>query len=710
MLIRRTLALLIASIAPMLAFAEPDSSANARDIVVADAAAPSQQTVVVVGHYNNLIGTTEAASAGVVEGELLQDRPLLRPGEVLETIPGMVVTQHSGDGKANQYFLRGYNLDHGTDFATSVDGVPVNMPTNAHGQGYSDLNFLIPELVDEIDYRKGTYFAQNGDFSAAGSADISYVNSLDHPISSTTLGSFGYEREVFAGSASLDSLAPITGTSPTLLGALELMHDDGPWTVPEQLHKVNGLLRLCDGNRALGWSIDANFYEAAWHSTDQVPLALIDSGQLSRFSALDPTDGGDSGRDIVSAELHMHDANGYTKLSAFVEHYRLQLWSDFTFYELRPAAGDQFEQLEHRNILGAQLVHGWNHDLFGHDSVTEVGAQTRHDDIHVGLLDTTDRIPFATVSDNVVGETETAVYVQNSTAWAHWFHSLIGLRATDIEMDMDALNIPQNSGDAAGHKLLPKMALVFGPWDKTELFVDAGRGFHSNDARGVIDRIDPTTLTPASPVPALAGATGSELGLRTNIVPGLQSSLALWRLDSDSELVYNQDSDIGSTTANGASKRTGVEWNNSLGIGDYFLMDANLAWTHARYTDMNANGQIGDLIPNAVGKVASFGVTLNHYGPWSGELDTRYIGSYPLSQDGTLVAPSAIVTNLRVTRNITPAVDLTMDVLNLFNREYYDIAYEQDYRVTPTSPIVPTGITVHPGEPREARLTLKIRF
>lgn len=669
----------------------------------------AEQTVTVQAqHYNNAVGSSDAASEGVVLGELLQDRPLLRPGEVLETIPGMVVTQHSGDGKANQYFLRGYNLDHGTDFASSIDGVPINMPTSAHGQGYSDLNFLIPELVDHIDYRKGTYFAQNGDFSSAGSADIQYRHNLDHNFLDLTTGFDDYKRAVLAGSTPIGNEK--NAGQPVVLGGLELLEENGPWNPPERVRKLNFLGRLSDGTRASGWSVDTVIYDAHWHAIDQVPLALIESGQLARYSALDPTDGGNTGRLILRGEWHDRDTNGYTDISAYVEHYRLQLWSNFTFYELRPATGDQFEQREDRNIVGTKAARGWNHDLSGVPSTTEIGIQLRHDQIHVGLLDTESRVPFTTVSDDLVGETEVGIYVQNSTDWSNWFRSVLGLRADQINMKLNSLNIPENSGSASGSKVLPKVALVFGPWAKTEFFLDAGKGFHSNDARGVIDKIDPTTGTVAAPVPVLAGSVGKEIGLRTEAIPGLQSSVALWSLNSDSELVYNQDSDLGSTSPNGASKRDGLEWNNHLVFNSWLLFDVDLAWTHARYAQMNANGTSGDYIPNAVSRVGSLGFTVTHFGPWSGGLNTRYIGPYPLSQDGTLAAPSAIVTNLRIQRVLTPKLTISFNVLNIFNRNYYDIAYEQDYRISPEAPVVSNGITVHPGEPRELRVNLKYLF
>jgi outer membrane receptor protein involved in Fe transport len=695
----------VAQQAPSAA-ASAASAAVPSTTIVADA--QPLAPVSITGHYDNQVGTSDAASQGVVRGERLTDLPLLRPGEVLETIPGMVVTQHSGDGKANQYFLRGYNLDHGTDFASFIDGVPVNMPTHAHGQGYTDLNYLIPELVNVIEYRKGPYFAEDGDFSSAGSARIKYLDSLDRGFASLTVGDFDYRRLLVAGSPVLLGMNNPAG--PRLLGGLELLQNDGPWTTPEGLRKLNGLLRLSDGGRSNGWSVDANYYQAHWTSTDQVPLELIESGQLGRFSALDPTDGGNSGRAIIAGEWHQHDDAGYTNASVYFEHYRLTLWSNFTFFELRPATGDQFEQEEHRNIVGGQLIHGWQHTLFGNESTTEVGLQVRHDGIRVGLHNSEARVAFQTVSDDSVSETSFGLYAQNTTRWTPWFRSLLGVRADRVAMDMTSYAVPANSGDASGAKISPKASLIFSPWEKTELFLDAGKGFHSNDARGVIGKIDSTTGLPSTPVPALASSFGEEVGLRTDLIPGLQASMAFWKLNSDSEIVYAADSAIGSTEPNGASKRYGFEWNNHAVIFPWLLVDADFAWTHARYTHDNDNGEMGNYIANAVSKVASLGITVHQLGPWSAGIVTRYIGAYPLSQDGSLVGPSAVVTNLLVRRDFGPHTTLTLGALNVFDRQYYDIAYEQDYRVSATSPVVPNGVSVHPGEPREFRVTLAYKF
>ncbi len=695
------------AVAPLTTFGQelpPPDTTPASSTLASRATAKSLAPVQVEGHYDNGVGTSNAASQGVILGSLLQDIPILRPGEVLEAIPGLVVTQHSGEGKANQYFLRGYNLDHGTDFSSSVDGVPVNMPTNGHGQGYSDINFLIPELVDRIDYRKGPYFAQNGDFSSAGSADVIYRDKLPDTLLNLSIGSQGYKRGLFASSF------PLLGNGragPTLLTAFEAMQEDGPYRHPDNMHKFNGLLRLSDGDAQNGWSVDGLGYVAHWNSTDQVPLSLIQSGALCRFCALDPTDGGRTAREILSGEWHARDADGYLRASAYAEHYRLQLSSNFTFFEFNPARGDQFTQRDSRNILGTKIAKGWNQTLFGHDSSTEVGLQVRHDQIHVSLYDSQARVPYYTQSSNLVGETEAGLYIENSTGWNSWFRSLVGARADAIHFDLTSNTFAPNSGAASDNRLSPKLALIFGPWAKTEFFLNAGKGFHSNDARGVVDRFEAGGVA-ATRAPALVASFGKEIGARTEIIPGLQSSLALWSLNSASELVYSADA--GGTSINGASKRYGVEWNNHMIINQWLLFDADLAWTHARYANKNDNGAMGDQIPNAVSKVVSVGFTVQHVGPWSADIKALYIGGYPLSQDGALRAHSSFVTNLRVKRELTHRASLSLDLLNVFDRKYFEIAYEQDYQISPTSPVTPNGVTVHPGEPREVRLTVSLKI
>ena len=669
----------------------------------------SLSAIVVTATLDNSIGTSDSASAGVIDGDRLNEIPLLRPADVLENIPGMVVTQHSGSGKANQYYLRGFNLDHGTDFATKIQGVPVNMPTNAHGQGYIDLNYLIPELVERVDYRKGPYFAPNSDFSSAGSADIFYRSRLEQNIANLTLGQYGYQRALLAGSTYLGSGTGSENLNqgPVLLGALDVQRSDGPWTTKEALQKANALLRLTDGTRAKGWSLDAVYYNANWNSTDQVPLKLLERGRLDRYASLDPTDGGKTERAIISGEWHSQDNNGYITANAYAQHYSLNLWSNFTYFLNRPNTGDQFHQSENRNFMGGGLTRGWHHKLFGNDSTTEAGLQFRYDSIRVGLSNTQARRQLETVTDDQVNQSLTSAYLQNSTSWTKWMRTVVGARADYINMNSTSFILAENSGNAAAVNVSPKFSLILGPWEKTEFFFNAGGGIHSNDARGVIYKIDPTTGLASSQVPALAATTGMELGLRTEIVKDVKSSLALWTLKSGSELVYSADS--GTTAPKDASKRYGVEWNNEINVNRWLRVDADLAWTNARYASMNANGEAGNMIPNAVSQVGQLTATLRNLGPWSASAQLQYIGAYPLSQDGNLTAPSTTVINMRIQHEFSANAAVALDVLNLLDRQYYDIRYQQDYRISPFRPITAGGITVHPGEPRQIRLTLMLR-
>jgi hypothetical protein len=642
-------------------------------------------------HYDNAVGSSDAASQGTIRAALLKSRPALRPGEVLEFVPGLIVTQHSGDGKANQYFLRGFNLDHGTDFATSVNGLPVNMPTHGHGQGYSDLNFLIPELIDRIEYRKGPYFAGNGDFASAGSADITYRTSLDAPFGAVTLGERGFRRGVVAGS---------TEVSPgiRLLGAVELQHNDGPWAVPEGLRKSNAVLTLSGGTAAEGWSGSLMGYDARWTSTDQIPQRLIDAGTTNgrpfgRFDSLAPTDGGHTRRSSVSGEWHRLSESAATRVSTYAIDYRLTLFSNFTYALERPADGDQFSQQDQRTVYGLAASHAFDHSLGSLPARTEFG-----------LFDTVARQITSVTRDDKVRETQLGIYGQTSVELTPWLRSIVGVRADNARFRVTSLSQPLNSGNASDHQLSPKFSLILGPWAKTEFFFNAGRGFHSNDARGTTATVDPKSGAAVDKVPGLVASRGLEVGARTEWIPGLQSSIALWKLDFDSELVYVGDA--GATEPNRPSRRRGIEWNNRWIPAPWLLVDADLAWTHARFAGADA---AGSRIPNAVDKVASVAVTARDLGPWSASLQWRYLGSGALIEDNSVRSHASLTTNLRIARKIGRASELTLDVFNLLDRKLNDIEYFYESQL-PTETARVADRHVHPAEPRTVRLTLKVGF
>ncbi|NDA54850.1 MAG: TonB-dependent receptor, partial [Betaproteobacteria bacterium] len=574
--------------------------------------------IVVFGHYANDIGSSDSASQGVIGPELLSNRALLRPAEVLEYIPGMVVTQHSGDGKANQYFLRGMNLDHGTDFATTVNGVPINMPSHGHGHGYSDLNVLIPELVSRIQYRKGPYFAAEGDFSSAGSASIMYRSQLDKPIAAVSVGQRGYLRAIAAGSREI-------ADGVTLLAAVERLNNDGPWTTPEGLRKANLLFTVSGGTPRENWSTSLSAYSAYWNSTDQVPQRLIDAGSylgrpFGRFDSLDPSDGARTSRLSLSGNWQRSRDDQITALQWYLIKYDLDLYSNFTYALDR--ASDQFAQKDHRSVLGANAFRTWISDLGSERSMLNtLGVQVRQDQIRVGLFDTVQRQIEGAVRDDRVRQTILGIYGQNELKWTSWFRTLAGIRADQLQADVTSFVLAENTGSASAFKVSPKMSMIFGPWHKTELFVNAGRGFHSNDARGMVARIDPKTGLEVDRVPGLVSSRGREIGVKTEVIPHLQSAIAFWKLDFDSELVYVGDA--GNTEASRPSRRSGIEWSNHWTPNEQVLVDVNLAWTRPRYAD---NDPAGNAIVNATQRVANLTFALRNLGLWSGSLGVRYIG------------------------------------------------------------------------------------
>ena len=305
--------------------------------------------VVVRGRAENLLGIADTSNQGYVGQEELARRPILRPAEILEAVPGLVITQHSGPGKANQYFLRGFQLDHGTDFAVTLEGVPQNLPSHAHGQGYLDLNPLIPELVDNIRYRKGPYSGDVGDFSSAGSADIRYVDSLPQGIAVIEAGSYGYTRALVADSFHIGK--------GNLLYAFEYEHEDGPWTVPDAYKRVNGILKYSLGDGNDGISITGLGYHAEWTATNQVARRAVSEGLIDRFGSLDPSDGGNSQQYTLVAEMHHKDQDTADNVMAFTKWYDMDLFNDFTYFLNDPLRGDQFEQQDRRFISGLRASH-----------------------------------------------------------------------------------------------------------------------------------------------------------------------------------------------------------------------------------------------------------------------------------------------------------------------------------------------------------------
>ncbi|MBY0243305.1 MAG: TonB-dependent receptor, partial [Burkholderiaceae bacterium] len=622
--------------------------------------------------------------------------------ELLEFVPGMIVTQHSGDGKASQYFLRGFNLDHGTDFATFVDGMPVNMRTHAHGQGYTDLNFLIPELAQRIDYKKGPYFAEEGDFASAGAAHIRLADKLPQGLASLALGASGYRRGLLA-----DSFAAGRGT---LLYGAEVTANDGPWDLPQRVRKTNAVLRYSQGSPGDGFSVTGMAFSNRWQSTDQIPLRAVQSGLIGRFGHIDPTDGGESSRYSLSYSQRLRTDSGLLELDAYALRSTLTLTSNFTYYLDNPADGDQHSQREQRNMAGANLAQSWRAEVAGLDMQYRAGIQTRFDQLSpVGIYTTTRGVTSGVVREDRVREASVGVYLENTTHWQPWLRSMAGVRydayrfhvaASDPHPDGGAAN----SGAARAHLVSPKLSLMFGPWRRTEAFINFGQGFHSNDARGTVQtRLPDGSAT--DPVTPLVSTRGSEIGLRSEIVPGLQSSLALWRLNIDSELLFIGDA--GETEATRPSRRRGLEWNNHYVASSMLLFDLDLAASRARYADTSPDG---DYIPGALNRVLSFGATLRNLGAWSGSFQLRHFGPRPLLEDASIRSRATTLAYARAAYQLGKRTSVALDIFNLFDKQASDIDYYYRSRLPGEAADGVDDIHFHPVERRSFRLTLAHHF
>lgn len=658
--------------------------------------------VVVTGRSADLVGVADSAAEGTITAKQLATRPLLRAAEVLESVPGMTVTQHSGDGKANQYFLRGFNLDHGSDFASYVNGMPVNEVSHAHGQGYSDLNFLIPELVGTVNYRKGTYGTEDGDFATTGSARIVYARSLPAPFADLTIGEHSFRRFLTAGSTSI-------GDGLTLLSAFEAGTTNGPWEQPEDLHKLNGVLRLSSGTAANGFSISGMAYQSHWVATEEVPERAIDSGEIGRYGTLAPTDGGKTYRYSLSGDWAHSDDHGSIRASAYVIRYGLNLFSTPSGLQ-----DSQHEQEDRRTTWGGTASRSWILGSAWHDTEATLGLQFRQDSMpHLGLFHTVERVRTDTVREDRATERAVGLYAEAKTHWLPWFRSTLGMRYDQLRADVSPLGGQfnmANGGSARGSQVSPKVSLAFGPFSDTEFYANWGLGFHSNDFRGATSTVNPVDGSALQRVPALARATSAEIGLRTRPLPGWNTAISIWQTKLASELVFVGDEGV--TEPRGSSRRQGIEWWNDYTPNGWLIVDADLAISQARFV-VATNG--GTHVPNAIPLSSSLGISADDGGAWFGGLRLRYVGAYPLEETGEQKSTPFLTTNLKVGYRFDRRWRLTVDILNLLDRKANDIEYWGSSCTRTEGPNCNNGDgfdgrLVHPMEPRTVRVSLRANF
>jgi hypothetical protein len=665
------------------------------------------EEIVIKGRADSQVGVADTASQGTIGAEQLERRPLARPGEVLETVPGLIATQHSGAGKANQYFLRGFNLDHGTDFATFIDGVPVNLPSHGHGQGYTDLNFLIPELIERLNYRKGVYYPELGDFSSAGAAKIEYFDRLPQDVLlQAEAGMYDYGRGLAMGS---QEIGP-----GVALGALEIFHDNGPWEHEDNFWNGNAVLKYSGGDNSMGYSLTTSAYAGDWDATDQIARRALNLPGFGRFDSLNKTSGGDSQKYMLYGEWHRGDDSSATNVLLYGFYQHLKLYSNFTYYLSSPD-GDEFEQKDERWVGGGSASQTWFNELFERQMRNTIGVQLRSDSIENGLFQTVRRhrvdkpdweggaIPSTTRKDDI-WELSLAPYIENQIQWHEKVRTLIGGRLDYYHFDVEGV-VDTDTGKDDDVIASPKGNLILGPWYDTELYLSAGMGFHSNDARGVTaseDAADP-----------LVRSYGAEVGVRTSWVPGLQSTAAVWWLDLDSELVFVGDA--GETAATRPSRRYGVELANYYSPLDWLTFDVDYAWSHTRFRDHEPEG---DYIPGSVENVVGAGVTVHDIWGLIASLRLRYFGPRPLTEDDDERSHETILLGGMLAYDITPSWRITGEVFNLLDRDDAEIDYF--YASCLQNEVPPNGtcpadggiedIQFHPVYPITFRGTITARF
>jgi hypothetical protein len=652
------------------------------------------EQVIVTGARTELLGVAQTSSQGIVLPQEIQQLPSLRPGQLLETVPGLTVTIHSGEGKANQYLLRGFNLDHGTDIASFIDGIPVNLRTHAHGQGYADLNFFIPELSAGLEYTKGPYFAEQGDFSSVASVHLLYANTVPDQVSATG-GSFNYERLFGAGTQEF-------GTAH-VLGALELVHYDGPWTHGDDYRKLNAVLRYSEGEAHEGYSVTGMYYRGLWNATTDQPLRAMDPAYMAslslppiaRFGTLDPSDAGQTQRMSLSGVYSHGTLDWHLDANAYVVNSNLTLWNNFSHFLDDPVHGDQEAQNDIRTFFGGGVTYAQYPMLLGSNVEILTGLQGRYDDIHVYRLHTENRTPFAVAEDDRVSEGNVAAYGQLTNYWTEWFRTVIGVR----EDYFSASDRGTNAVKADQTVFQPKGSIVVTPIEDYELYVSAGRGFHSNDVRGIATGGD-----------FLTSSEGEEIGLRATPFQQLHITVTLFQMTFKSELTY--DPDVGQTSAGPPSRRTGVEINPTYAPFEWLEFYGSVALTHARFSEPfdDGTGHVGRYIPDAPSVIGNLGIYVHNLGQWFGAVEFRYLGEHPLTPDDVIKSSGDKEWNMNVGYDFGAGIKAQLEIVNVLDSKDDAAEYWYADRLPGEPAEGVADLHIHPLEPRSFRFTLSKTF
>ena len=617
--------------------------------------------------------------------------PVNSAQEILRRVPGLIIGQHAGGGKAEQLFLRGFDIDHGTDVAISVDGMPVNMVSHAHGQGYADLHFLIPETVETIDFGKGPYFADQGNFATAGYVDFRTKEALDGSSVKLEAGQFDTRRMV-----ALFDLVHTDNQSVYL--ASEYLLSDGPFESSQQFNRLNVMgkytAQLPNQDRV---SLLASHFTSSWDASGQIPQRAVDAGRITRFGAIDDTEGGSTGRTNLKIDYTKNLGNdGLLRSSFYYSRYHFELYSNFTFFLDDPVNGDQIRQRERRDLFGFQSSWQRGIDLGTTRGLLRAGVGLRNDRSRDNELSRTlnRRETLENIQLGDINETNLFAFAEAEFDFARWTVQP-GLRFDQFEFQYtDQLSTEYSNQAETEGMVSPKLNIIYNASRLVQAYLKTGIGFHANDTRGVVAR-NGRQILPA--------AYGTDLGLIWKPRPRLLVNGALWYLDLEQEFVYVGDAGI--VEPSGRSRRLGVDLGLRYQLTDWLFLDGDVNYAYARSID---EPEGADRIPLAPNFTTTGGLSVLHPNGWYGGLRYRYVADRPANEDNSIVAEGYFVTDANV-GYAWRTFDIGLRVENLFDVARTETQFATESRLRDEAQPV-EEIHFTPGTPFFARGVVRVKF
>ncbi|GGD05347.1 TonB-dependent receptor [Hyunsoonleella pacifica] len=623
----------------------------------------------------------------------IKTSPVKSSQEILRKIPGLIIGQHAGGGKAEQIFLRGFDIDHGTDIAIDVDGMPVNMVSHAHGQGYADMHFIIPETIENLDFGKGSYYADKGNFNTAGYVDIQTKKTIDKNLISVEAGQFNTVR-------ALSMLKIWDGENSNAYIASEMNLTDGVFESPQNFNRMNIMARYNYNNYAdQEFNLSLSHFQSKWDASGQIPQRAVDQGLISRFGAIDDTEGGNTSRtNIWMNHIKHFDEHSSLTSSAYVSNYDFELFSNFTFFLEDPVNADQIRQFEERTIIGAKSVYEKSFHLEDHNKQLKyrVGIGFRYDDVNNNQLSRTknrkellERLAFGNVDElNAFSFADINYKVNKFTLNA-------GLRLDYFTFDYeDLLSETYDSKSENKALLSPKLNFIYAASPNTQFFLKTGLGYHSNDSR---------VVTAQSGEQILPTAFSTDLGTVLKPTEKLAINAALWSLFLQQEFVYVGDAAI--VEPSGKTTRYGIDLGLRYQIADWLYFNTDVNYTVARSTE-EPDGQ--DYIPLAPDLTSAGGFTVNNLGNLSGGISYRYIKDRPANEDNSIVAEGYFVTDLNLNYNHNNWT-FGLIVENLFDVDWNETQFATESRLFNEADST-EEIHFTPGVPFFLRGKVSVRF